>query len=379
MINFGSMPQRSGTWAWFKNLVQLKSCAPQFEENDTFYYIYAYDGPEAIYCQIWKGELPASVAVTDSQAQNDADKEEFETHWKPTANHSLVARDSRGLPTVAQEKPDSAKATLYSHDWCDKRTWYEGAIRVVEEVATDTGDHLSYQLAHTWLIDSYHARMTQEDSLVSSTGHSYRVLILVDGVTKQEQDPHLASGGDYLIDYATGTITFLSALDPAAVIQVTYHYAASSVFTVKPSPGKVLVLDFVEVQFSEDIILTDSVIFQPRGLVDIFAPSLVAAGYVPSGTIIPLGAPLVYKSMRDFMNDACRSYPSYPAMGGDGWRGSPVTRVFDWDYVRATSLRSTLGLELQIKLQHDVPFGGSYATATFYCSSVADSPRVGGE
>ena len=74
--------------------------------------------------------------------------------------------------------------------------------------------------------------------------------------------------------------------------------------------------------------------------------------------------------MSDYQNDALRSYPKYPALGGNGWRGSPQEIVvFDWDYLKAKPLYSSYGMEIQIYLEHNEPFGGFYATATFYCGS----------
>ena len=59
-----------------------------------------------------------------------------------------------------------------------------------------------------------------------------------------------------------------------------------------------------------------------------------------------------------------------PAIGGPGWRGCqvPIT-VFPWNYQAAMSLSSAAGMEIRINLEHDKPFGGSYATATLYCLS----------
>jgi len=272
--------------------------------------------------------------------------------------------------TVLVEKPKSTSVTLFSHDWSDKTTWREAAVRVVDEVATDSGDHLTYGLAHTFLVDNFHGKMTGEDYLKDADGNSLRVAVKVNDVAKTEQDPHYASGGDYIVDYDAGTVTFLSALDPADVVKVTYHYATTSVFTVAPAAGKTLVVDFVEVQFSADIELTDSVVFQPYGYVIAFAPQLAQSngGPYPDLTKIPLGDPLIYKTMTDYQNDAVRAYPKYPALGGGGWRGAPQEiLVMDWDYLRAKPLVSSAGMELRIFLQHDVPFGGWYATATFYC------------
>ena len=273
-----------------------------------------------------------------------------------------------GRVRLALEKTDSSKKTIISHDWTDPTTWAEAAIRVVDEVATDEGAHTSYALAHPNIIDTYHGKVTQEDFFLDANGHSYRVTVKVNDVVKVEQDPHFATGGDFTVNYTAGKIVLLSALAPSDVVKVTYHYATSSVFTIKPSPGMTLKLEFAEVQFSDDVILTDSVVFQPYGLVDVFAPQLIPE--VPSGTKIPLGNPVIYKAISDFQNDAVKSYPAYPAFGGNGWRGAPHPLIImDWDYVSSTLLRSDYGMEIRLFLQHDVPFEGWYATATFYCLS----------
>jgi hypothetical protein len=284
-------------------------------------------------------------------------------------------KDSRGLPRYVLEKADSPKVTLFSHDWCDKRTWYQDAVRVVDEVAADTGDHATYELAHTHLIDTYHGRITGEDFLVDADAHSYRVSVKVDGVAKVEQDPHTGTGGDYTFDYTAGEVTFLTPLDPAATVTVTYHYATTSTFTLKPATGKLLALEFVECQFSADVEMTDTVRFQAYGWVIAFAPQYAQSngGPYPDQYLIPLGNAVVYKGMRDFINEAVRSYVKYPVMGGAGWRGIPhEIIVFDWDYARATSIRSSLGMEVRITLEHNLPFGGQMATATFYCASEDD-------
>jgi len=282
----------------------------------------------------------------------------------------LAPKTADGRPRIAVEKPDSSKVTLYSHDWTNPTTWYEESTRVVEETATDGGDQLTYSLANVNVIDTYHGFITQEDFLVDASDNSYRAVVTVNDVAKTEQDPHVGSGGDYTINYSAGTVTFLSALSGSDVVKVTYHYAGSSLVTIKPAAGTDLLIDFVEVQFSADVGLTDNVTFQARGFVDVFAPQLTPDPY-PPGTLIPLKNPLIYKGMRDFLNDGVRAFPKYPAgLGGASWRGLPSDiYIFDWDYVRSTRLHSEYGMEVQVCLQHNVPFTGSYATASFYCSS----------
>lgn len=273
------------------------------------------------------------------------------------------------LPTV---KPNSPKITLITPNWCDQTTWHQGSTYVEDATATDSGDHTTYTLAHQYLIDTYHGRITFEDYLKDSAGRNYRVVVKVDGQVKTERDPHLGSGGDYEIDYVQGKIVFFQTLTGSEVVTATYHYAASSTFTLKPTAGKKLILNQVEVQFSEDIEMNDSVVFQAYGYVQVFAPQLMEPPYnLPSGTLIPLGDPLVYKTIGDLINDSNHSYPAYPVIGGSNWRAQKkATYIFAWDYtVGATYLYSTYGMEVRISLQHEAPCGGSYATATMYCTS----------
>lgn len=105
MINFGNIPQRSGDWTWFKPLISSKSLRVQYEDNGDVYLIYGYDMPEVITCTIWKGTVPESVVGGGySQAQNDADKSDFETNYLPTANKPIIQSvGSTGLQTYAAE------------------------------------------------------------------------------------------------------------------------------------------------------------------------------------------------------------------------------------------------------------------------------------
>jgi hypothetical protein len=133
--------------------------------------------------------------------------------------------------------------------------------------------------------------------------------------------------------------------------------------------NKSLVIDISEVQFSKDVVITDTVIFQTYGFVEVFAPQLVDNPY-PAGTRIPIKA-FKYKSMNDYLNAAYKSYPAYPAMGGNSWRGQQQeVVVFDWDYQRSLALTANYGMEVKIHLEHDTAFGGSYATASMYCGLV---------
>lgn len=66
-------------------------------------------------------------------------------------------------------------------------------------------------------------------------------------------------------------------------------------------------------------------------------------------------------------DDFLHAQPTYPALGGSGWRGvnQPVV-VFQWDYAALLPLQHAAGMEIRIFLEHDRPLGGSYVTATVY-------------
>ena len=85
MITFGSIPQRASDWTTFKPLITSKTLQLQYDQDPNIYLIYGYDGPEVVTCTIWVGLVPNG----GDQAQNDADKADFETNHKPYANRSI--------------------------------------------------------------------------------------------------------------------------------------------------------------------------------------------------------------------------------------------------------------------------------------------------
>lgn len=325
--------------------------------------IWFYDGPEVHISEIWI--INEDETLLNSHAPW---RVEFEGVYLSQSNRTLVPL-SGGRMVVSTEKTDKASITFYSQDWTDRTTWSECAIRVIEEQA-ELVESKTFKLKNKFVIDSYHGKITNEDFLKDGSGNSFRVTVKIDGVKKIEQDPHFGTGGDYIFDYDEGLILFTE--DVKGIVTVTYHYATISRFTVKPMPGKKLTLVSVECQFSLDIELRDTAVFQAYGYVIAFAPQLAQSkgGPYPDMMKIPLGNPLRYKSIGDFQNDAIKSYTTYPAIGGNSWRGATQPMlVFDWDYINGKALYASKGMELRIFLEHDESFAGYYATATFYCGS----------
>ena len=102
-VNFGATPQRNDRWSWFKPMVALKSLVTQYEEDAATYTIFGYDPPEVLVCEIWKGAVPSAVIARGySQAQNDADKADFEADFKPYANRSIDDIPSKVIATAVK-------------------------------------------------------------------------------------------------------------------------------------------------------------------------------------------------------------------------------------------------------------------------------------
>ncbi len=99
----------SSFWTDFKSVaITGKSLLVQYDGTDSSVYtIFAVDGSRICYtCTIWTGSIPqTALGAGYTQAQNDSDKSDFETNYKPTANkvlHQLVAGESAAgsTPTV---------------------------------------------------------------------------------------------------------------------------------------------------------------------------------------------------------------------------------------------------------------------------------------
>ena len=294
----------------------------------------------------------------------------------------LEPRTSDGKSVVSLWPAEGSRTTIITHNWADPTTWYANSTAASGIDLTATTPYQVYELPNSNIIDSFHAKIWEEDGLSSD----YRVLCEVssDGGTTwsgvAEEDPHYkevsGTNGDYIVDYSAGTLSFHSALASGTQVRAFYKHAnvssTGSTFLVAPTAGKSLKLVRAEVQFTTDVDLKDTVIFHTFGYVDVFAPQLVNnvdPDYVtsfPSGTKIPISK-TTYKGMRDYYNEANGALPTYPALGGSGWRGVNVpTVVVKWDYAAMLPLSFAAGMEVRIYLEHGQPFGGTYATATLY-------------
>jgi hypothetical protein len=319
-------------------------------------------------------QLLADVANSDKDLEvNDGSKD---LNVPDALKHILnrppeTASTSDGVLRVSTEKAEGSRATFISPDWGDKRTWYQQSTPHINIALYDMGDGYTFAIdpdGYHPMVDNFHGRYSDEDFLRTKDGFVPRAQVYVDGYSMEEQDPHYGVGGDYVIDYSKGWVTFFH--QPEGSPTIDYFSPDTSMWIVRPNPGKKLKLVRAEVQFSRNSRLNDSVVFQVVGNVEAFAPHLVNNPF-PPGTKIPLANPTIYKTMMDYINESNGALPNIPKTEHPSpcWRDLLDDIVtFPWDYQTLTLLSSAGGMEIHISLQHEEEFDG-HATATLYCIS----------
>jgi len=362
----------------FKQIVTYKNLNPQYIEYPESYLLFAIDGVITYQCIVYKTTFNIAGYSSNSQIQ---DLNTFILDKPLIFNRNIVSMTTAGVMRVAHEKPTDTKRTYVSHNFCDKTTWYTMSVGVTGEVAIDSGDHTTYSLAHEYIIDVSHGKITREDLLViqGTASSTYSSSVYVNGVKKTEINPGTGSG-DFTIDYVLGKIIFASALSGSDVVTCSYYYATTNTFKIytKDLPFNIGV-NAVQIHITEDVVLNDTMCYQAFGLVDIVAPQAVAYGIVPSGTMVPINQITKYKRMSDFINDSQSSYSTYPAVGGAGWRGlNTQTIVFGIDYVSTVVIPSLYQSELRIWTENSSIIPGTLANTTFFCQEITKTSGVVG-
>jgi len=266
--------------------------------------------------------------------------------------------DSEGRHRESIEpRKDGSGLVVVTYNWCDRSTWYQQSERKTGHLLTVKNNLIFESGISNW-IDLTHGRIYREDLVAAP----YEVKIYNDGVQLAERAPFADSGGDFVVDYRTGEVTFAEM--PSGPVTADFSHENGSLFTIKPSEGKRLWIEDSEVQFSTDIDIKDTIHFQ-------------AFAYNPQGPPvpkIPVSLPTTYKTAGDFVDEARGAYPQVPAFGGNSGRGlSQPHLVFPFKYLQLKELFYSYGLEIRVWLENDNEFGGERATATFYCSSHSES------
>ena len=267
---------------------------------------------------------------------------------------------------VESSLPAGYRHDSYTPNFCDKTTWYYDSDRITTETLVDSGDHTIYNLSTPcYVVDVKHGKIFGEDNLLAD----YGTVVTIDDVEKIENPPGTTSG-DYSVNYTTGAVIFNNALAGTETVKMTYSKVGSSLHVVRPPTGYKLRIGYVEIQFSKNLGMKDTINFQMYGLVDVFAPEYTPIPY-PSGTLIPISGAERYKTLMDFVADAEKAYPVIPVMNGNGdaWRhNQDEIIIFRFDYTSraSTDMYATYGMEIRVWLDNDIEYDGDYAVGTFY-------------
>jgi len=286
--------------------------------------------------------------------------------------------DTSGHMKIRPEKPTEPRANIISPNFCDPLTWHTKSVRVEGEELEANHDRTRFFAQHHRWVDLNHGRVSDEDSISSGK----LPVIYVDDEVQTEVSPFtcldsLPNGnwpGDYVVHHEHGIVEFNEAVPEGAVVTADYSYVTTSEWIMAPNEGTILSMVGSEVQFSENVVLMDTIRFSVWGIADYFLPPEMIGneeGQIPSGTKIQL-EDKVYKTMGDFINEANGAYPTIPQIGGPV-RGtsSPILEI-PWVYRTAINLYHSKGMEVRVSLEHDIPCRGDMGTIAFYCVSLAE-------
>jgi hypothetical protein len=350
------------SWSDFTDILNSKSLLIQYYDFGTNYQIWAEDAHILYKYTIWK---EGSEPVDGDTEQITSDRTDFEENYKPGGNLSLT----QGQPIVSQiVKPSfGSRAWVFSHNFCDKTTWYADATRVVDEaVGTGDGIETEFSLANEYVIDMSHGKLTNEDYTFPSatqTGDSFIPEVKVNDVTLTET-PFDGDDADYSINYTTGTITFVVPPANGHDIVVSYFYSppnSGSIVYVRPDPGKVIHINSIDIDLSADIEINDTLI----SCVYTYNPYL---GAPPEKFEYP-GSRAYYKRIWDYYAYSSGAFPAMPPMGGSprGYTQSIYQLCFD--YAVSITLDSAVGAEMRIYLENHIPMGGERGSVTIHAYS----------
>lgn len=346
------MIARDLSFGEFKEFLAYPGVKLSFIELTRKYHLYAFDGTFGFQCRINKTD-PANADQTD-----------FEDNFKnlSTTNLAQVPKDERGTqyvtPGLRRASPGFTDWTFITHDFGDRKTWYQYSERVLNETLT-TSDNLTYSATNAHWIDPYSQRLTaNRRRLLNKDGslsdrRDYAPIIKVGGVE---------SSSGFTIDHTSGQVTF-DASQAGATITADYSHndgiSGRSRFNLMPQSTKVITIEHVELQFSKSTIF-NPLLFEIWGggtLEDYgdFSQAIFDAGYGQLKT--------EYRGIRDIINFCNQGQGEIPAMDG---LTSPVV-VFPFNYLYAQTLTGSQGVLFSMLIENDQELANcEMGTITFY-------------
>lgn len=256
-------------------------------------------------------------------------------------------RTSLGHTKVSPYEPEGAGATIVTHNYSDKCSWFTGSVQILNETYSLNSES-SIQLPHTHIIDLKHGRVYDEDNILIETSNKYSVVVSVDDVVKLEDSLYPTTQRFYSVNYETGLITFNAPVTGS--VKVSYHYANKSYYSVRPRQGKILSIKVAEVQCSKTTTIPAPFVFE------------VWFNHPQYGMVPVPGTRLAYKNAKDFISACNEGQGLIPKWG----ELTQDVHVFPFNYARPKAIKYSDNAEIRVYCMNDIPTGGEYATATFY-------------
>jgi len=280
----------------------------------------------------------------------------------------LEVKTDDNIPVFSPFKSYKDSSRSFSTpDYANPNTWCHDVTFVTGEVLT-TADNITYQservVAEGW--SHYWIKWERIPNWVRADFPNRKPKVYVNDVVVTD---------GFVIDSDNGRVTFEEA-DEARTVTVDYCYGNSADYTLTPIPGKILLVDFVEIQFSngakfhEDSPLVFEAIYN--------GPALPPDSLFPGFPGYPANTDLVvnqfyYYDADDFLNEST-GVESGKAFG----RLTEDFMVLPWDYLTGHTLKPagdpTTNIadrefnKLRVRSVKNKPvYNCEIATATFYC------------
>jgi hypothetical protein len=301
------------------------------------------------------------------------------------------AFDNEGnLKTSPIARPGS-EAYFFTHNYCDPCSWYQEAVKHTEvALSPNSSSRIWKHSEHRHWIDLTHGRIFNEDAIPNATDYVPVIEVSTDGGSTWEQKAENSwdnNDRDYRIEYEAGEVHFNADLDPSAQVRATFYKAGTARFTIRPKPGRMLRIKYVETQYEADIEMTTNLVFEIWMYAAALAQTLLASddsdevlmgqqlqAAIDGGLVQPTDMQQairrVYKRLQDFYIESTGPFPTILRHGGRNDRAMPADlHTIPFQYLSDRVLLSSAGVEVRIFNEGDIPFRGTFGNSTFYCIS----------
>jgi len=299
-----------------------------------------YINADSTNCDIWfKDPLSTDDETTldgivAAHSGNPLDSMQFDQDGNLLMSDPRLQTNDLGNLSVASDKPIGFVVDEVTPNLADKTTWWNDATPLVDVTMenSDGGTYEEYKLPSAvggdqTILDFIHGHLTNED-LINMTltaawqqalgsDASAHPVIKVDGTLKVEDEPFGGAQHDYSVDYETGRVTFHSALSGSDVVTISCGLPGTWTLIIQPGANQTIQILQGEVQWSNNVILKDSII-QDVEIYDEDTEQWVV-DTMPSG----LPKREITKTIMDLLNRSYGNYPTIPKMGGTEGRGIP--------------------------------------------------------